>query len=155
MSRHRRCDVGTSSPVATLCAALTMLLMALTLCLGSAIHTAAAPPAGTAVTSAPPVTGTPSAQAPADGRSAAHHGVTRAPHQAVTSAHPGDCHAGGACCTRLAHGGPAVVPAAPQPLPVALPCSPAPARQTVTVRATGLPPSPNAPDLHVLNVQRI
>jgi hypothetical protein len=147
--------VGTSSPVATLRAALTMLLIALTLCLGSTSHTAVAPHAGTAVTAAPPVTVPPAAQASADGRPVAHHGVTHAPHQAVTSAHPGDCHAGDACCTRLAHGGPAVVPAAPQPLPVALPCSPAPARQTVTVRATGLPSSPNAPDLHVLNVQRI
>lgn len=152
-TQHWRCDAWATSPVAALCvAALGMLLIAVAMCLGST-HTPAAPPAVTAVTAmtamtaVPPVTATTTAQTPTDGRAAAHH--------AVTSAHPGDCHSGGECCARSAHGGPAVVPAAPQPLPVVLPCSPAPVRQTVTARATGLPPARSAPDLHVLKVQRI
>ncbi|MGW1274745.1 hypothetical protein, partial [Streptomyces sp. NPDC002491] len=143
----------TIPPVATLCAALAMLLAAVALCLGSTPHTAPAPHAAgsphaaTAVAAATPVTVTTAARAQADGRSAAH--------QTTASAHPGDCHTGDGCCARPAHGGPALVPTAPQPLPVVLPCSPAPVRQTLPVRATGLPPSGNAPDLHVLKVQRI
>ncbi|MDX5567295.1 hypothetical protein PYK79_34105 [Streptomyces sp. ID05-04B] len=150
-AQHRRCGAWATSPVAALCVAvLGMLLIAVAMCPGSTTHTPAGPQAvtaATAVTAARPVTATTTEQAPADGRSATHH--------AITSAHPGDCHSGDGCCARSAHGGPAVVPAAPQPLPVVLPCSPAPVRPTVTAHACGLPPARSAPDLHVLKVQRI
>ncbi|MEH0548950.1 hypothetical protein QA802_39580 [Streptomyces sp. B21-105] len=146
---YRRCDAWVNSPVAALRAVLTMLLIAVALCLGPSVHTAAGPHPALSVTAATPVTAATlvAAQAPAGGRTAAHH--------AVSSARPGDCHSGGGCCARSAHGGPAVVPAAPQPLPVVLPCSPTPARQPVTAHATGVPLCRGAPDLHALNVQRI
>lgn len=152
-TQHRPCDAeATTSPVA-LCAVLAMLLIAVAMCLGSTTHITAGPravtlvTAATHVTAATPVTVSAVARQPGDGRAGAHH--------SVASAHPGDCHSGDGCCARSAHGGPALVPAAPQPLPVVLPCSPAPAPRTVTARATGQPPSRSAPDLHVLKVQRI
>ncbi|MFC4506235.1 MULTISPECIES: hypothetical protein [Streptomyces] len=132
--RHR--DAWWTTQVAALCPALAVLLTVLVMCLGSTAH----------ATVGEPVAAMSAARTPADNWTE---------HHAVVMAHPGNCPPGDVCCAQSAHAGRAVLPAAPQPLPVVLPRVPGLAAPAASACAAGLPPTRGAPDLHVLQVQRI
>ncbi|MFD4685891.1 hypothetical protein [Streptomyces sp. NPDC058461] len=143
-----RRDAWGTTRLAALCPVLAVLIAALLLCLGPTGHAAA--DRGTAPTAAAPAGATaphPASEAPsAGGHRTDHHPV---------AAHPGPCPSDGECCTRSPHGAHAVLPAAPQPVPVVLPRLPVHAAGAAVPRAPGLPSARGAPDLHVLQIQRI
>ncbi|WP_405613432.1 hypothetical protein [Streptomyces sp. NBC_00076] len=140
-TQRRRRDAWWATPIAALCPALAALLTALVMCLGSPAHetsghASAAPSMAAMITAKTPAGSWPT-------------------HHVVASAHPGDCHSGDERCAQSAHGGRAVLPAAPQPLPVVLPRVPSLAAPAASARAPGPSPTRSAPGLHVLQVQRI
>jgi hypothetical protein len=122
-----------------LCPALAVLFAALVMCLGSMTHSAESPAAA-------PMT-TMSATAAQTHTSATHH--------ATTIAHPADCPAGDMCCDPVAQGVRAVRIAPAQPLSAILPRVQGLPRPDTPARSPGLPPTRSAPNLHVLQVQRI
>ncbi|MFD4261335.1 hypothetical protein ACFWR9_27820 [Streptomyces sp. NPDC058534] len=131
----------TTAPAA-LGPALALLLAALVMCLGYGAH-------GAVGGHASPVTamaGASSAQAPADGSIAYH---------TTSSVHQNDCPAGEVCCTSAIHLG-GTVPVAPvQPAPAVLPRTPRLPEPPAGPPLLASRPLPDeAPDLHVLQVQR-
>ncbi|MEV0634520.1 hypothetical protein AB0I77_06015 [Streptomyces sp. NPDC050619] len=124
---------------AALCPALAVLLAALVMCLGYAAH-------GGTGGQAAAMTGVSAVQMPAG---------SAQEHRAEPAAHHHDCPAGDQCCAPAAHGVRTVItplrllPAVPPDMPnsAGQPGSPP--------LCTGPPPTGSAPDLHVLQVQRI
>ncbi|MEV1067700.1 hypothetical protein [Streptomyces sp. NPDC050263] len=131
-----------STPVAFLRPALAALIATAVLCLGCVTHGSgghAAPmttlSAGTAVAAA-------AADAPAE------------PHS-PPAADPGDCPYGDVCCAQALHHVTGVLAASVQPSPAVLPRRPAlPRRGDGPTLLPQPPPGVDAPDLHVLQVQR-
>ncbi|WP_406464816.1 hypothetical protein OH768_53030 [Streptomyces sp. NBC_01622] len=122
-----------------LCPALAVLFAALVMCLGSMAHGADAP-------AAVPMT--------AMSATAVQANTSATPH-AKTIVHPADCPAGDVCCDPVAHGVRAVRTAPAEPLPAILPRMQSLSGPDIPASFPGLPPARGAPDLHVLQVQRI
>ncbi|MFB7496736.1 hypothetical protein ACFC09_18960 [Streptomyces sp. NPDC056161] len=137
-TQHGRRAAWRTTRVAALCSALTVLLTALLMCLGSAAH-AAGPRA------AAPMTAVSAVQTPS------YHPTG---HRPVTVAHPGDCPADDVCCAQDTHGIRAVLRATAQPVPTVLPRIPSLPSPATRGCHLGLTPTRGAPDLHVLQVQR-
>ncbi|MFD6033566.1 hypothetical protein ACF09G_26120 [Streptomyces albogriseolus] len=131
-----------TTPPAALGLALALLLAALVMCLGYGAHGAVGGHASpmTAMTSVS------SGQASADG-STGHH--------AMSSVQQNDCPAGDVCCAPAVHIGGAVFATPVQSVPAVLPRMPGhpePPDSPTLLAARPLPDE--APDLHVLQVQR-
>ncbi|ALV38605.1 hypothetical protein [Streptomyces sp. CdTB01] len=133
-SRTRR--AWRTTRLAALCPALAVLLAALVICLGSLAHATSDPAA------APMTTVSTTTVSPAD-------------HHASAVAGSANCPAGDMCCAPAADGVHAVLAAPVQPMPVLLPRMPdIPGPPDSAPLRTEPPPTADAPDLHVLQVQR-
>ncbi|MFE5022685.1 hypothetical protein ACFRAO_04935 [Streptomyces sp. NPDC056656] len=146
-SRTQRAGRGAwwATRIAALCPALSVLLAALVMCLGPAVHGTD----GMADGSLPTVT---SVKA---GSATQHHAQSAHPHLVETVARRGDCPAGDRCCDPVSRGVRAVLSAPAQPHSAVLPRMPAAAMPDAPPPSpAGLPPSGTAPDLHVLQIQR-
>ncbi|WP_063824550.1 hypothetical protein [Streptomyces sp. CdTB01] len=117
---------------AVLCPALAVLLAALVICFGYPAHAAGNEVAAALMPMGP-----------------------RADHLAVTVTAPGGCRHGDVCCAQADHAVRAVSPATAHPLPALLPRTPGLPAPEAGACPLGLPPTRGAPDLHVLQVQRI
>ncbi len=122
-----------------LCPALAVLVAALVMCLGSMAHGADAP-------AAVPMTAMSATAVRAD---------TSATHHAQTIGHPAGCPAGDVCCAPVTHGVRAVRTTPAGPVSVNLPRMRSLPGPDAPADFPGLPPARGAPDLHVLQVQRI
>jgi hypothetical protein len=143
-TQHTTRGAWRTTRIAALCPALVVLLAALVMCVGAAAHT----DSGAHTTSTTTVmTGVSHAQMRPGGSPAEHH--------AMPVAHPGGCPSGDMCCSPAVHGAAAVLAAPAHPLPVVLPRMPSlPRRQAGPTLLAQPPPAGEAPDLHVLQVQR-
>jgi len=138
-TQHRAHGAWRTTRTVALCPALAVLFAALVMCLGSLAH-------GTDDPAAAPMTTMSATAVPAD---------TSATHHTKTIAHPADCPAGDVCCDPVAHGARAVRTAPTEPLPAILPRVQSLPGPDTPAGLPGLPPARGAPDLHVLQVQRI
>ncbi|MBK3563602.1 hypothetical protein [Streptomyces sp. MBT62] len=137
--QHRAHGAWRTTRTVALCPALAVLFAALVMCLGALAHATEAPAAA-------PMTTMSVTAVPADA-SGTHH--------ARTFADPGGCPAGDVCCDPVAHGVRAVRTAPAEPLPAILPAVRSSLGPGTPARCPALPPARGAPDLHVLQVQRI
>lgn len=132
-----------TTPPAALGPALALLLAALVMCLGYGAHSSA----GSHTSPMTAMTSVSSGQATPAGIPAGHH--------ALASAQQQECPAGDVCCAPTVHFGGAVSATPVQSAPAILPRAPGlpePPDSPTLLAARPLPDE--APDLHVLQVQR-
>lgn len=142
-TQHTARGAWRTTRIAALCPALVVLLAALVMCLGPATHA----DSGDHTISATAVMTDVSHEQMRTGNPAEHH--------AMPVAHPGGCPSGDMCCSPAVHGAAAVLAAPAHPLPVTLPRMPSlPRQQAGPTLLAKPPPAGDAPDLHVLQVQR-
>lgn len=131
-----------TTPPAALGPALALLLAALVMCLGYGAHGAV----GGHTSPVTAMTSVSSGQTPI-GDSTGHH--------AMSSVQQTDCPAGDVCCAPAVHIGGVVAASPVHPVPAALPRMPGlPRPPDSPTFLAGRPLPDEAPDLHVLQVQR-